>query len=144
MSYPAAEEYVNQFPKEKTSQAARYSIYSILIGPADNRSKRFVSFVASSLLGVLVIGTMIDYELIGGFEVAPGVTVLSSIAILSSIVAVSRGMLSEDHSVYDPEWSLRNVIGHTHYMPDHWKDKLHSDDVSPPSLSFLIRILTHY
>jgi len=38
-------------------------------------------------------------------------------------------MLQDEYAVYDPEWSLTNVIQHTHYMPEHWKDKLHSDDV---------------
>lgn len=72
---------------------------------------------------------MIDYELIGEFEIAPGFTILSSIAILSTVVAVSRGMIQEEKTVYDPEWSIRNVIQHTHYMPASWKDKLHSDEV---------------
>lgn len=112
MSYPAAEAYVEQFPKEKTAQVAR-----------------FVSFVASSLLGVLAIGTMVDYELIKGFEIAHNLNALSCIGILTTIVAVSRGMLQEDYTVYDPEWSLCNVIQHIHYMPDSWKEKLHSDDV---------------
>ena len=110
---PAAEAYVDQFPKEKTAQAAR-----------------FVSFVAGSLLGVLAIGSLIDYELIKNFEIGFGLNVLTSIAILTTIVSVSRGMLQDDYMVYDPEWSISNVIQHTHYFPDHWVGKLHSDDVS--------------
>ncbi|KAI5806382.1 autophagy protein Apg9-domain-containing protein [Geopyxis carbonaria] len=112
MSYPAAEAYVEQFPKEKTAQVAR-----------------FVSFVASSLLGVLAIGALVDPELVQGFEILPGVNALMCIGILTPIVAVSRGMLQEENAVYDPEWSIRNVIEHTHYMPSSWKDKLHSDEV---------------
>lgn len=38
-------------------------------------------------------------------------------------------MIQEEKTVYDPEWSIRNVIQHTHYMPASWKDKLHSDEV---------------
>ncbi|KAF8250229.1 APG9-domain-containing protein [Wilcoxina mikolae CBS 423.85] len=112
MSYPAAEVYVEQFPKEKTAQVAR-----------------FVSFVASALLGVLAIGTLVDYELIKGFKIAGELNALSLIAILTTIVAVGRGMLQDEYAVYDPEWSLTNVIQHTHYMPDHWQGKLHSDNV---------------
>lgn len=95
-----------------------------------NSPYRFVSFIASSLLGVLAIGTLIDYELISGFEIVRGFNALTCIGVLTTVVAVTRGMLPEDNTVYDPEWSLRNVIQHTHYMPADWKDKLHSDDVS--------------
>lgn len=112
MSYPAAEAYVDQFPKEKTAQVAR-----------------FVSFVAGSLLGVLAIASLLDSDLIQGFEITPGMTALTYMAILTTIVAVTRGMLPEENTIYDPEWSLRNVIQHTHYMPDHWKEKLRSDEV---------------
>lgn len=112
MSYPAAEAYVDQFPKEKTAQVAR-----------------FVSFVAGSLLGVLAIASLVDSDLIQGFEITPGLTALTYMAVLTTIVAVSRGMLPEENTIYDPEWSLRNVIQHTHYMPLEWKDKLRSDEV---------------
>lgn len=56
-------------------------------------------------------------------------TALTYMAILTTIVAVTRGMLPEENTIYDPEWSLRNVIQHTHYMPVEWKDKLRSDEV---------------
>ncbi|KAL7266694.1 autophagy protein atg9 [Rhizina undulata] len=112
MSYPAAEAYVDQFPRDKTAQLAR-----------------FVSFVASSLLGVLAIGTLIDSELITQMEITPGLNSLFYITVLSTIVAVSRGMLPEEYTVYDPEWAIGNVIQHIHYMPDQWKGKLHSDEI---------------
>ncbi|CUS06936.1 unnamed protein product [Tuber aestivum] len=118
MSYPAAEAYVEQFPKEKTAQVAR-----------------FVSFVAGSLLGVLAIASIIDGDLIQGFEIVQGLNGLTAIATLTTIVAVSRGMLPEENTVYDPEWSIRNVIQHIHYMPDHWKDKLRTDDIKKEFMS---------
>lgn len=131
MSYPAAEAYVDQFPKEKTAQAARY--VSVFIADylryTYSSPHRFVSFVASALLGVLAIGTLIDYELIKGFKIAGELNALSLIAILTTVVAVSRGMLQDDYAIYDPEWTLKNVIQHTHYMPSHWENQLHSDNV---------------
>jgi autophagy-related protein 9 len=90
---------------------------------------RFVSFVAGALLGVLVVGSMIDSELLKNFKIVGEVNAVTCMAFLTTIVAVSRGMLQDDYAVYDPEWSITNVIQHTHYMPDSWKDKLHSDDV---------------
>ena len=89
------------------------------------------------MLGVLAIGTLIDYELIKGFKIAGELNALSLIAILTTVVAVSRGMLQDDYAIYDPEWTLKNVIQHTHYMPGHWENQLHSDNVGslPPASS---------
>lgn len=82
------------------------------------------------MLGVLAIASLLDSDLIQGFEITSGMTALTYMAILTTIVAVTRGMLPEENTIYDPEWSLRNVIQHTHYMPDHWKEKLRSDEVN--------------
>lgn len=118
MSYPAAESYVDQFPKHKTAEFAR-----------------FVSFVASSLLAVLVVGSIIDYELLMVFQLRDGLNALACMTALTTIYAIARGMIPEENTVYDPEWSICQVIQHTHYMPDHWKDNLHSDKVKLDFLS---------
>jgi autophagy-related protein 9 len=73
---------------------------------------------------------LIDNEL--NFKIVGDLNAVTVMGILTTIVAVSRGMLQDEYAVYDPEWSLTNVIQHTHYMPEHWKDKLHSDDVRIP------------
>ncbi|CAK7567565.1 MAG: autophagy protein atg9 [Sporothrix epigloea] len=112
MSYPFATRYLDQFPKRKTEQLAKT-----------------VAFVAGSVMTVLAIASLVDPELFLGFEITHDRTVLFYVGIFATIWATARGMITEDNSVFDPEYALRNVIEYTHYEPDHWKNRLHSYDV---------------
>ncbi|CAK7266215.1 autophagy protein atg9 [Sporothrix epigloea] len=112
MSYPFATRYLDQFPKRKTEQVAKT-----------------VAFVAGSVMTVLAIASLVDPELFLGFEITHDRTVLFYVGIFATIWATARGMITEENSVFDPEYALRNVIEYTHYEPDHWKNRLHSYDV---------------
>lgn len=51
-------------------------------------------------------------------------------------------MIPEENRVFDPELLMTEVIQYTHYMPDEWKDQLHSKKVrfaSYPRLTLTIR-----
>ncbi|KAG0265364.1 autophagy protein atg9 [Mortierella polycephala] len=111
-SYPLAMKYINQFPKEKT----------ILIC-------RFVAFVSGSFAAVLALMTIFDQELLLGLEITSEKTVFFYLGVFGSIMAVSRGMIPDQTESFDPELLLRGVVEHTHYMPNEWRDKLHTDDV---------------
>jgi autophagy-related protein 9 len=111
-SYPAASMYIGQFPNEKLT---------IIM--------RFVAFVAGSFAAVLLLATVIDPDLFLGFEVTPHRTVFFYVGVFGSILAVARGMIPEENRVFDPELLIMEVIQHTHYMPDDWKDQLHSKKV---------------
>ena len=113
MSYPFATRYLDQFPKRKTEQVART-----------------VTFISGALWTVLAIATLLDPDpLFLGMEITRGHTVLFYVGVFASVWAAARGMITEDNSVFDPEYALRNVIEYTHYEPDHWKGRLHSYDV---------------
>ena len=115
MSYPFAARYIDQFPKHKTELFLR-----------------FVNFVSGALAAVLASISVIDSESFLGFEITPGRSVLFYLTILGTIFAAtrnSRTVGNEDSLVFDPEFALNAVIRYTHYMPDHWKGKLHSDEV---------------
>lgn len=112
MSYPFATRYLDQFPKRKTEQVAKT-----------------VAFIAGSIMTVLAIASLVDPELFLGFEITHDRTVLFYVGIFATVWATARGMITEDNSVFDPEYALRNVIEYTHYEPDHWKGRLHSFDV---------------
>lgn len=112
MSHPFASHYMDQFPKIKTEMAART-----------------IAFITGALATVLAIASVVDPELFLGFEITTDRTVLFYTAIFGSIWAVARGTMSEENSVFDPEYAMRNVIEYTHYEPDHWKDRLHSFDI---------------
>lgn len=44
-------------------------------------------------------------------------------------MAGARGMVPDDNRVFDPELLMEEVIRYTHYMPDEWKDQMHSKQV---------------
>lgn len=103
-------------------------------GVPDANSISFMSFITGSLLALLVLPSFIDSDFFS-FEIADR-TVLFYIGVLSAVFAVFRGMVPDDHLLYDPETAIRMVIQYTHFMPSEWKDKLHSDDVKKEFMKF--------
>ncbi|KAJ5898866.1 hypothetical protein N7495_003610 [Penicillium taxi] len=112
MSLPFASRYIDQFPKYKTIQLAR-----------------FVAFVSGSLASVLALASVIDPEMFLGFEITHDRTVLFYLGIFGTVWAVAHGVVGQDNEVYDPEFAIRELIDFTHYFPATWKGRLHSDDV---------------
>lgn len=112
MSFPFATRYIEQFPKRMTEEIARS-----------------ISFMSGAITAVLAVCTVLDSELFLGFEITKDRTVLFYLGVFGGIWAVTRGMVSEETSVFNPEYALRNVIEYTHYMPDHWHGRLHSFEV---------------
>jgi autophagy-related protein 9 len=112
MSLPFADRYINQFPKDKLIQVAR-----------------FVSLVSGAIVSVLGLATVLDQENFLNFEITPGRTAIFYIGVFGSIWAVSRGMLPDDDMVYDTAFSIQEVIQFTHYEPAHWLNRLHTVDV---------------
>ena len=112
MSYPFASRYINQFPKDKTVQAAR-----------------FVAFVSGALAGVLAVISLLDPDLFLGFEITHDRTVLFYLGVLTAIWAFASGAVPEENLVFDPEYALTAVVGYTHYLPSQWRGRLHSDEV---------------
>ena len=112
MSHPFASRYINQFPKDKTIQASR-----------------FVAFVTGALVSVLALATIIDPELFLGFEITHERTVLFYLGLFGTIWAVARGAVPEENIVFDPEFALERVTEYTHYLPAHWRGRMHSDEV---------------
>lgn len=92
-------------------------------------SDRFIAFISGSFAAVLLLASVIDPDLFVHFEVTPHRTVLFYLGVFGSIMAGARGMVPEDNRVFDPELLMEDVIRYTHYMPDEWKDRLHSKQV---------------
>lgn len=112
MSHPFAKRYIDMFPKRKTEQVART-----------------VSFIAGSIVAVLGLATIFDSETFLTFEITPGRTALFYMTIMATLWAVARGNISDDNEVYDPEFAMKSIIGFTHYEPDKWRGRLHSNEV---------------
>lgn len=101
-------------------------------------SSRFVAFVAGSFAGVLLLASVVDPDLFLHFNITPQRNVLFYIGLFGTILAVARAMVPDDHQIFEPELLLRAVIEHTHYLPDHWKGKLHSAEVSGRAIRLLL------
>jgi autophagy-related protein 9 len=112
MSYPFATRYLDQFPKRMTEDIARS-----------------ISFMSGAITAILAVGTILDSELFFSFEITKDRTVLFYLGVFGAIWAMTRGMVSEEAAVFNPEYAMRNVIEYTHYEPDHWQGRLHSFDV---------------
>jgi autophagy-related protein 9 len=69
---------------------------------------------------------VLDPDLVLHFEITPHRPVLFYITLFGTILAVSRGMVPEDNQVFDPEQLLKGVVHYTHFLPEEWKGKLHS------------------
>ncbi len=112
MSYPFASRYLEQFPKDKTIQVSK-----------------FVAFVTGALASVLALASVIDPELFLAFEITPERTVLFYLGVFGTVWAVAGGIVPEENLVFDPEYALTNVADYTHYLPNHWRNRLHTNEV---------------
>lgn len=113
MAYPFATQYLAQFPKDKLEQAAR-----------------FTAFITGALAAVLGLCSLFDPELFLGFEITPGKNVLFWLGVLGTIYATARAQVPNLEDVaLDPWLAMAHVIEWTHYYPNHWHERLHSDEV---------------
>jgi autophagy-related protein 9 len=93
-------------------------------------TRSFVAFVAGSFVAVLFVASVLDPDIFLHFEITPHGTILFYLGLFGGVLAVARGMIPEENRVFDPELLMMEVISYTHYMPDSWKDQLHSKKVS--------------
>lgn len=92
-------------------------------------NSRFIAFISGSFAAVLALMTLFDQELLLGLEITSEKTVFFYLGVFGTIMAVSRGMIPDQTEMFDPELLLRDVVECTHYMPNEWRDKLHTDEV---------------
>jgi autophagy-related protein 9 len=111
-AYPFAVDYLKQFPKDKTDQLCR-----------------FVAFVSGAFAGVLALATLFDSELFLGFEITEGRTTVFWVSVMVGIFSVAHGALPDETESHDPVLHLKEVLMYIHYMPAHWRDRLHSNEV---------------
>lgn len=111
-AYPFANDYLKQFPKDKTDQACR-----------------FLALVSGAIAAVLTLLTLWDSEFFLTFEVTPGRTAFFWFTVMIGIFGFAHGTLPDENEVHDPVLHLKEVLMFTHYMPAHWKERLHSNEV---------------
>lgn len=109
---PFANEYLKQFPKDKTDQICR-----------------FIAFVSGAVAAVLTLATLFDSQLFLGFEITPGHTAVFWLTVMVGVFGIAHGMLPEENEVHDPVRHINDVLMYTNYKPKHWTGRLHSSEV---------------
>lgn len=82
-----------------------------------------LAFFAGSLFAVLTIFTLLDGDVLLAEHV------LTVIAVLGLIIRTCYIFIPDENTVWDPEQLLKQVVSHTHYIPDAWKGKAHTKEV---------------
>ncbi|KAI9341801.1 APG9-domain-containing protein [Zopfochytrium polystomum] len=116
-SYPNASKYLEQFPKRRIIILAR-----------------FVSFIAGAFAAALAAITIIDQDILMGFEISPGRSALFYITVFGGILAASRSLTPDENQIFEPERIIREVAEDTHYLPETWRGKLHTEEASFPTI----------
>ncbi|CAB3225106.1 unnamed protein product [Arctia plantaginis] len=90
-----------------------------------------VVFLSASVLGVLVVLSVYDEDVLTVEHV------LSIITILGCILAAARSLIGEEDRIgggcTGPAWGEElfvQVLGHVHYLPAAWKGRAHTKDVA--------------
>lgn len=112
MAYPYANLYLAQFPKDKSEQISA-----------------FVAFIAGAFAFVLVGFTLFDSEHFLTFEITPGQTAIFWLGVLTAIYRIARSSSPQEDQVAEPSYYLDHVNTHTRYLPDTWKERLHTNEV---------------
>lgn len=112
LSVEVANEYIDQFPKEKTSLILK-----------------FVAFVSGSFVAILAFLTIFDPENFLNFEITHDKSVLFYISIFGTVWAICKNSASDQYKVFDPEATLKELISYTHYAPKEWDGRYHTEDV---------------
>jgi autophagy-related protein 9 len=84
--------------------------------------------VGSLLVVLLGIGLYDDNALFE-LQVLPDKSAVWFVGIGGSIIALCRAVIPDENAVMEPEKVMEELITHTHYMPQSWRNRLHSQEV---------------
>jgi autophagy-related protein 9 len=116
-AYPNANKYVAQFPS-----------------PVVNILAKFVSYVVGSFAAIALVCAMIDDRLLQAY--VGDRDVLWITAILGTVLATSRSLMAGENTVFEPNVIMSRIVAHTHYLPKHWRDAAHKEEVQHEFNSF--------
>lgn len=118
-SIPIADQYTNQFPREK---------YNIIM--------KFVSFISGSFVAILAILTIFDPDYFLNFEITENKSVLFYLTLFGSIWTVAHNSISKVYTVFEPEEKIKELSNYTHYLPKEWEGKYHTEEVKDEFCTF--------
>jgi autophagy-related protein 9 len=109
-AHKPATRYVAQFPSPVVSMVAK-----------------FVSYIVGAFAAIAIGCALMDDRLLHA-EVF-GRDLLWFTAVMGTVLAASRGMIGEENRVFEPNRLMGEVVGYTHYLPRHWRNLAHNQEV---------------
>lgn len=82
-----------------------------------------MAFFAGAIFAILTIFTVLDKDVLLAEHV------LTVIATLGLLIRGCYVFIPDENTVWDPEQLLKQIVSHTHYIPDSWRGKAHTSEV---------------
>jgi len=111
-SYLTADKYVSSF-----------SFHSLTI------VARFISFIVGSLVGVLLMLSFWNEDMLFNLEIVEGRSAVWFVGVGGTIVAACRSLIPDENVVLEPDAAMEELVQFTHYMPKSWVGKSHTSKV---------------
>lgn len=90
---------------------------------------RFISFVVGSLVGVLLVLSFWNEDMLFNLEIVEGRSAVWFVGVGGTIVAACRGLIPDENVVLEPDAAMEELVQYTHYMPKSWVGKTHTSKV---------------
>ena len=104
-SYDKAHKYLESFPAPRYLSAIK-----------------IVSFMAGSIVLVLIVVTVVNEDLLMHFELTEGKSIIWYFGFFGAILTISRSMIPDPRAQYfDKVTLLQEVSAHLHHSPESWK-----------------------
>ena len=96
----------------------------IFVSPMSVVIARFFTFLASSVLAIILVLAVWDEDVLNVEHI------LTIITSLGGIIAVCKVFIPDENMVFCPEKTLTAVIAHIHYFPvEDWRGRAHTFEV---------------
>ena len=95
--------------------------------PVVNIVAKFVSYVIGSFAACALFCAVVDDRLLQAY--IGDRDLLWVTAVLGTILASSRALMATENAVFEPNAVMSKIVSHTHYLPKHWRDAAHKEDV---------------
>ena len=96
----------------------------IFVSPMSVVIARFFTFLASSVLAIILVLAVWDEDVLNVEHI------LTIITSLGGIIAVCKVFIPDENMVFCPEKTLTAVIAHIHYFPvENWRGRAHTFEV---------------
>ena len=116
-AYPHAKDYVAQFPS-----------------PVVNIWAKFVSYVVGAFAACALFCAIIDDRLLQAY--VGDRDLLWVTAVSGTVLACSRALMATENAVFEPNAIMSKIVAHTHFLPKHWRDAAHKEEVQREFNSF--------